>query len=804
MKICKKIKKHLNYIINQKNYIKYYKNLKLDEKSILLESQHGREINGNIFYIIQELCNNDLYAQYKINLTVDKPSKNKIESVLKNYNFTRVKTVCINTDKYYKTIATAKYLINDNTFLPFFIKKDGQVYLNTWHGTPLKTLGKKIKNDMHNIGNTQRNFILADYLLYPNEYTMDHIVKDYMIENLSKAKALIEGYPRNTAFFDNARKQELIEKHKLKNKQVIAYMPTWRGVASNQDTDIQQISLKEHLDSMEQKLAENQVMYVNLHPIERAMVDYSNYKKIKPFPEQYETYEFLNCCDILITDYSSVFFDYALTKKKIILFTYDKEQYLADRGLYISLDELPFPKVESINDLFKEINSEKKYDDSEFLQKFCNYDNINATKKICELMIFNNKTNLKIIDLPNNNKENVLIYSGNLAKNGITTALLNLLEKIDLNDKNYYLTFPARKVRRNKETLLKFPNGANYIPIMGKMNTSIKGKFVSYLYEKGYISTKTLLKNIKEDYMLEIKRLYCYIKFNTVIQYNGYEDKRIILFSLFDANRVIYAHSDMYSEIFIKGNQKLDTCKYAYENYDKIALVSEGLIEQSSKILDVKEKFYVCNNVFDYKRVLNMSKENIKLDEKTVSNITKEELEEILNNQDLKKFIAIGRFSKEKGLDRLLNAFEEFWKSHDDTYLVVIGGYGKEYKNLLKQLSKLNCKNNVALIKSMNNPYSVLNKCDYLIFPSRYEGFGLVIIEADVLGKPVVSTDIAGPRKFMQMNNGQLVENSTKGIKQGLDLLYYNKVKPMNVDYEKYNQEAIKEFYNLFKTKRSE
>ena len=107
-----------------------------------------------------------------------------------------------NTKHYYRLMASAKYLMSDNTFLPYFIKKEGQIYLNTWHGTPLKSLGKSIMNDMHNIGNTQKNFVCSDYLLYPNEYTRDHMVEDYMLENLCQNTYLLDGYPRNTAFFD--------------------------------------------------------------------------------------------------------------------------------------------------------------------------------------------------------------------------------------------------------------------------------------------------------------------------------------------------------------------------------------------------------------------------------------------------------------------------------------------------------------------------------------------------------------------------------------------------------------------------
>mgnify|MGYP000780861956 FL=1 len=80
---------------------------------------------------------------------------------------------------------------------------------------------------------------------------------------------------------------------------------------------------------------------------------------------------------------------------------------------------------------------------------------------------------------------------------------------------------------------------------------------------------------------------------------------------------------------------------------------------------------------------------------------------------------------------------------------------------------------------------------------SFYEGFGLVLAEADILGLPVISTDISGPRSFMKKYGGTLVENSENGIYQGMEMLHSGFVKPMKVDYEAYNQEAIQEFENL-------
>ena len=98
----------------------------------------------------------------------------------------------------------------------------------------------------------------------------------------------------------------------------------------------------------------------------------------------------------------------------------------------------------------------------------------------------------------------------------------------------------------------------------------------------------------------------------------------------------------------------------------------------------------------------------------------------------------------------------------------------------------------------MTNPLPIVKACDGFILASHYEGFGLVLAEADILGKPVISTDIPGPKTFMEKNDGTLVDNSEEGLLDGMKLLASGKIKPMNVDYAKYNEEIVEQFDALF------
>ena len=89
------------------------------------------------------------------------------------------------------------------------------------------------------------------------------------------------------------------------------------------------------------------------------------------------------------------------------------------------------------------------------------------------------------------------------------------------------------------------------------------------------------------------------------------------------------------------------------------------------------------------------------------------------------------------------------------------------------------------------------DKHDCFILSSFYEGFGLVLAEADILGLSVVSTDVIGPRNFMLKHGGTLVPDSEDGILEGLRMLGENRVKPLNIDYDEYNERAIGEFEEL-------
>ncbi|MBQ7231159.1 MAG: CDP-glycerol glycerophosphotransferase family protein [Oscillospiraceae bacterium] len=782
----------------KKKYIKLYEQCEIDDHTILLEASHGAVTNGNIFYLLRYLSQSERYRDYKIYLSAMGRRAKGFKKLLEAYGIDNVNITIQASEEYFRLLNSAKYLINDTTFSPYFTKKEGQVYLNTWHGTPLKALGKGVKSEPHVLANVQKNMVWADYMLFPNAHTRDALIKDYMLENISKGSYIMSGYPRNEAFFDAGRRSSLRADLELEDKKVYAYMPTYRGAAQKGWTPKNTYYLNYYLYELDKRLGDDEIMYVNLHPLAKKDVEFKQFQHIRNFPGGYETYDFLNAADVLITDYSSVFFDYACSGRKIVLFTYDEEEYLNDRGMYMSMDELPFPRVADVEPLLRELRSEKNYDDGPFLDRFCPYDSGTASQKLCDFVILGQDTGLKVERMPDNGKENVLMYAGNLSGNGITAALRSLLGAVDLEKRNYYFCFFSEFVSKYKDTVLSFPEGAKFYAFTGEPNLTFCDLVIRRMFRKKWIKADTYMKLQGKRVKQGLDRNIGGAKFDQVIHYNGYEQDQILMLSTFDGPRTIYVHSNMVNEIKTKGNQRADVLHYAYNTYDHVAVVTEDMIEPTLELSGKRENIVVAKNLINYQTILDKAQAEIALDPVTRSNVTVERLKEILAS-DSECFINVGRFAPEKGHERLVSAFSRYLKSHPDAYLIIMGGYSLYggYDKLLQLSEELGIPDRLILLEKVSNPYPIVKACDYFVLSSFYEGFGLVLAEADILGVPVVSTDIAGPRGFMKKNGGMLVEDSEDGVLKGMEMLHAGQIGPMNVDYEQYNQDAIQEFENI-------
>lgn len=785
------LKKHhfnIKYLHGAK-YLKILENQRIDENSILIESGCGRTLHGNLFYILQELKNNDDYKNYKIKVAVDVKHIKEFQLLLKHYGL-KVELVKMYTNSYYRILSSAKYIFVDSSHIVPFIKKQGQVIINTWHGTPLKCMGKSDNSGFLRIGNVQKSLVVADYLLFKNQYSKDIMIRDYMLENIAQAKCLLAGYPRNEIFFKGKNK-ELINVLNLQGKEVIAYMPTWRGSIGDINMSQESEELKKHLDQFSRGLKENQVLMVKLHPFVMADIKIEEYGNIIEFPKEYECYEVLNVADQLITDYSSVIFDFVCTKRKIILFDYD-ELYLRDRGVYIPLEELPFARGKSVVSVMNAINQPKNYDEQNFIKEYCHFDSKDSSRMLLEHILLHRNV-LKENQVPNNGKKNVLIHAGNLAKNGITTSLLNLLHEVDKGKYNYYISFSAKSVTSNSHILQALPQGVGYLPTWGYANMAWWQHLFVIFMTLTQVSFKYKKRWQEKIYRYEIERVYGDIEFSHAVQFSGYSIKPQLMYACMDCDRIIYVHNNMVEEIKSRKNQNPNVLRYAYNEYDKVAIVTEDMRQPTMEFCDDEKKIRVAKNIIDFKNIIRRSKQELVLDKETESGTTIEELQYILDGPK-KVFINVARFSVEKGQHRLIDAFMKLKKNNPDIHLILLGGNGPLFVEIAKYIAEINAEEDITIIRGMSNPYPLIRRCDYFVLSSFYEGFGLVLVEADILGVPVISTDVPGPKGFMRESGGCLVANNQEGIFEGMRTMLEEGMPLLKVDYDEYNRDAVSAF----------
>src|SRR5699024_4905372 len=294
-------------------YRHFFMKLPLKSKVIVFESFRGKYYSDNPKNIYEYLkANNYDYTYVWIvkNRRVEIPGKPE-----------RVKRFSL---RYYYYLARAKYRVMNSRLSRNLQKPNGVVYLQTWHGTPLKKLALDM-DEVHIPGITaeayKRNFVKEtkkwDYLISPNYYSTKIFRRAFDFQG----KIIESGYPRNDILYNWNETDVVRIRQKLKipsGKKVILYAPTWRDNEYYVKGQYK-FELQLDLERMKTRLGDEYVILLRMHyfianqfyvaPFSDFAFDVSDYDDIA---------EIYIISDILITDYSSVFFDFANLKRPML------------------------------------------------------------------------------------------------------------------------------------------------------------------------------------------------------------------------------------------------------------------------------------------------------------------------------------------------------------------------------------------------------------------------------------------------------------------------------------------------------
>ena len=403
--IFRKLIRKILYLKRKINYLKYYYKYKIDDKIILFESYNGNNYSCSPKAIYEYMKNNEKYQNYKFVWA--------FKDVEKHKKLIDKQTILVkhNSKEYYKYLSMSKYWIVNSLIEVSIKKKKNQIYVQCWHGTPLKKLRYDINVDGAVLNTVKeirkRNDLDAvkfDYFISPSKFCTEKFTSAFNLKKLGKENIIIEeGYPRNDYLFKYKNSDISKIKNNLKipkDKKIILYAPTFRD---NQHTSGvgYTYNLELNFDKLKQELSQEFVILFRTHYFISNSFDFSNYKN---FIYDVSNYDDINelyiISDLLITDYSSVFFDYANLKRPMLFYMYDLDEYKNKlRDFYIDLEILPGPIVKQEDDLIKEIKSIDNYNATyhdkyiNFNEKFNYLDDGNATKRVVEV-IFDEK-NLK-------------------------------------------------------------------------------------------------------------------------------------------------------------------------------------------------------------------------------------------------------------------------------------------------------------------------------------------------------------------------------------------------------------------------
>lgn len=362
-------------------YRRVFTKLPMKDDLVFLESFLGKSYSDSPKYIYEYMIKNSLNYKYVWSFREKKNIPGPAKTV-KRFSL-----------RYFYYLARAKYWISNSRLPKYLDKREGNIYLQTWHGTPLKMLVFDMKDIYSADPNYKRNFYMQsrrwDYLISANQYSTEIFKRAFLFE-----KEMLEyGYPRNDILYQKNNKEDILEYKKKLNlpldKKVILYAPTWRD-DEFYGAGRYKFSLKLDLDKMKENFEKDYVILLRMHyfiadsldlePYHGFAYDFSNYDDIA---------ELYLVSDILITDYSSVFFDYANLKRPILFFAYDLEKYRDKlRGFYLDIEnDVPGPILKTTEEVVSAIRNidkvkksyERKYES--FYNKFCSWDDGRASER---------------------------------------------------------------------------------------------------------------------------------------------------------------------------------------------------------------------------------------------------------------------------------------------------------------------------------------------------------------------------------------------------------------------------------------
>lgn len=495
-------------------YAQYLESCEIKENYIMYEAFGGRGMVCSPYAIFKHLLARQDFKEY-IHVWAIDDFEDNVWQMARYESCGNVRFVKYQSPKYREYLASCKYLVNNVGFSGYFTKREGQIYVNTWHGIPLKTIGFDIPAGRVSAGNSAKNLLAADYLISPNAFMTDIYKKAYRMDGLYAGTILQEGQPRNDSFYHTGR-MDVIAMLKScgvevdPDKKIILYAPTWKGsqyrnpdvgldiyyeiirrVEKSVDTSKYQILVKPH-----------QIVYYHIKNTQGVTGQF--------IPATVDANELLAAVDVLISDYSSIYFDFLVSGRPVLFFIPDLQEYREYRGLYFGIDKLPGPIAESYEELEGLVCDPQKAMEP-FRKKYmeeqkwaCPGDDGNVCARVVDA-VFGGKASEMAVRC-GTKKKKVLFFAGDFEDDIETRMLIKFLEKMNYDKFDVTVVLGGAKEPGAQERILGLPPQVRILYRAMKYNaTQEETELHKELIKKGL---KPGLKVPEQMYRRELRRLF--------------------------------------------------------------------------------------------------------------------------------------------------------------------------------------------------------------------------------------------------------------------------------------------------------
>lgn len=322
------------------------------DNNLVLFTAQAKQFNDSPKTIYLYMMEHGMTKEYHCVWAVDTPGKYKIPG--------NADVIVIDTLRYFITALRAKYWVcSVNIERGLHFKKKETVFLNTWHCVPTNYMGNAVgkRKDF--------DWRKTDYICYSGNYEKPIIIRDCVAY---EKNLLPSGLPRNDILFHVDEKLIVETRNKLKipeGKKVLLYAPTWRD--SNDFGKDYDMSVPINWNEWEKMLAKDYIMMIRTHPLTTKLLNVKYDSFIWNFSNYPDVNDLMIAADILISDYSSIIFDYSILGRPFICFGYDYDEYVKKRDFYFDLNkEFPSGIIRSEREV---LNLIKNMDYKEQCQK---------------------------------------------------------------------------------------------------------------------------------------------------------------------------------------------------------------------------------------------------------------------------------------------------------------------------------------------------------------------------------------------------------------------------------------------------